>query len=71
MRDADPNRWIAQEVAQFRDMETLEGSRRVKRKVALRAFALSGEETKVWQSGLTCFAFHPASYAVNSSQGGG
>jgi uncharacterized circularly permuted ATP-grasp superfamily protein len=52
-------------------METLEGSRRVKRKVALRAFALSGEETKVWQSGLTCFAFHPASYAVNSSQGGG
>ncbi|MDR2193145.1 MAG: circularly permuted type 2 ATP-grasp protein [Treponema sp.] len=70
--ETEPRRWIAQEVVQFRDLDVLEKSGlRGQRKSDLRAFVLSGEETKVWQSGLTRFAFHPDSYVVNSSQGGG
>ncbi|MDR2794045.1 MAG: circularly permuted type 2 ATP-grasp protein [Treponema sp.] len=69
--ETEPRRWIAHEVVQFRDLEVLEAGGRGKRKSDLRAFVLSGEETKVWQSGLTHFAFHPDSYVVNSSQGDG
>ena len=41
------------------------------RKCDLRAFVITGEETKVWKSGLTRFSRNPNSFVVNSSQGGG
>lgn len=66
-----PRRWIAQEVIDFKDMEILDGNVRVERKADLRAFVISGKETKVWKSGLTRFSRDPNSFVVNSSQGGG
>ncbi len=66
-----PRRWIAQEVIDFKDMEILEGNERVERKADLRAFVISGKETRVWPSGLTRFSRNPDSFVVNSSQGGG
>ena len=66
-----PRRWIAQEVIDFKDLEILEGNERVERKADLRAFVISGKETKVWKSGLTRFSRNPNSFVVNSSQGGG
>ncbi len=67
----EPRRWIAQEVIDFKDLELLEGDEVVERKADLRAFVISGEETKVWKSGLTRFSRNPNSFVVNSSQGGG
>lgn len=67
----EPRRWIAQEVIDFRDLEILEGNERVERKADLRAFVISGKETRVWKSGLTRFSRNPNSFVVNSSQGGG
>jgi uncharacterized circularly permuted ATP-grasp superfamily protein len=77
--DAEPRRWIAQEVVQFRNMDILSGEGStdgklrdvVPRKADLRAFVLIGDDIKVWQSGLTRFARDADSYVVNSSQGGG
>lgn len=66
-----PRRWIAQEVIDFKDLEIVEGDELVWRKADLRAFVVSGKETKVWRSGLTRFSRNPASFVVNSSQGGG
>lgn len=66
-----PRRWIAQEVIDFKDLEIVEGNERVERKADLRAFVISGRETKVWKSGLTRFSRNPNSFVVNSSQGGG
>ena len=66
-----PRRWIAQEVVDFKDLEILEGEERVWRKADLRAFVVTGKETKVWKSGLTRFSRNPDSFVVNSSQGGG
>lgn len=68
---SEPRRWIAQEVIDFKDLEILEGNERVERKADLRAFVISGKQTKVWQSGLTRFSRNPNSFVVNSSQGGG
>ena len=67
----EPRRWIAQEVIDFKDLEIQEGDERVERKADLRAFVISGEQTRVWKSGLTCFSRNPNSFVVNSSQGGG
>lgn len=67
----ESRRFIAQEVIDFQDMDVSEGSEIVKRKADLRAFVLSGKETKVWASGLTRFSRNPDSFVVNSSQGGG
>lgn len=67
----EPRRWIAQEVIDFKDLEILEGNERVERKADLRAFVISGKQTKVWKSGLTRFSRNPDSFVVNSSQGGG
>ena len=67
----EPRRWIAQEVIDFKDLEILEGEDRVERKADLRVFVISGEDTKVWKSGLTRFSRNPNSFVVNSSQGGG
>lgn len=66
-----PRRWIAQEVVDFKDLEILEGDGLVWRKADLRAFVVSGRETRVWRSGLTRFSRNPDSFVVNSSQGGG
>ncbi len=66
-----PRRWIAQEVIDFKDLEILENDEFVERKADLRAFVVSGQETKVWRSGLTRFSRNPDSFIVNSSQGGG
>ncbi len=68
---AESRRFIAQEVIDFQDMEIMEGDERVWRKADLRIYVLSGRETKVWASGLTRFSRNPASFVVNSSQGGG
>lgn len=51
-----PRRWIAQEVVDFKDLEILEDGELVWRKADLRAFVVSGNETKVWKSGLTRFS---------------
>ncbi len=68
---AEPRRFIAQEVIDFRDIPILEGDTQVERKADLRAFVLSSEEPVVWKSGLTRFSRNPDSFIVNSSQGGG
>lgn len=68
---AQPRRFIAQEVIDFIDLEVHEQGKTVYRKADLRAFVLSGRETKVWASGLTRFSRNPDSFVVNSSQGGG
>ncbi|WP_317855925.1 circularly permuted type 2 ATP-grasp protein [Chakrabartyella piscis] len=68
---AEPRRFIAQEVIDFEDLPLLEGDTTIERKADLRAFVLSGTETKVWPSGLTRFSRNPDSFIVNSSQGGG
>ena len=69
--EREPRRFIAQEVIDFRDLEIMDEGKRVERKADLRAFVLSGAETKVWASGLTRFSRNPDSFIVNSSQGGG
>ena len=67
----EPRRFIAQEVIDFIDLPIMENSEQVPRKADLRAFVLSGKETRVWPSGLTRFSRQPDSFVVNSSQGGG
>ncbi len=68
-----PRRWIAQEIIDFKDLEILDGEddKVIERKADLRAFVVSGKETKVWKSGLTRFSRQEGSFVVNSSQGGG
>lgn len=66
-----PRRWIAQEVINFIDLEIMDGEEKVRRKADLRAFVVTGNETKVWPSGLTRYTRDPKSFVVNSSQGGG
>ena len=69
----EPRRFIAQEVIDFQDLDIIDddGKTLVPRKADLRAFVLSGEDVKVWKSGLTRFSRNPDSFIVNSSQGGG
>ena len=71
MIEKDPRRWIAQEVIDFKDLEILDEGELVWRKADLRAFVVTGKESKVWKSGLTRFSRDPNSSVVNSSQGGG
>lgn len=66
-----PRRFISQEVIDFQDLPIMEGDGQVERKADLRAFVLSGATTEVWPCGLTRFSRNPASFIVNSSQGGG
>lgn len=69
---AEPRRFIAQEVVHFRSLPALdEDGKPCQRMADLRAFVLSGRETKVWRSGLTRFSRVEGSMIVNSSQGGG
>lgn len=67
----EPRRFIAQEVIDFQDLDTMEDGRIVPRKADLRAFVLMADEPLVWRSGLTRFSRNPDSFIVNSSQGGG
>ncbi len=67
----EPRRFIAQEVIYFKDLPIMDGGQAVERKADLRAFVLTGKTTQVWASGLTRFSRNPASFVVNSSQGGG
>ena len=71
MMEREPRRFIAQEVIDFEDLDILDDGEAVPRKADLRAFVLSGNETRVWKSGLTRFSRNPDSFIVNSSQGGG
>ena len=66
-----PRRWIAQEVIDFLDLPIMENGEQVMRKADLRVYVLSGKTCQVWPSGLTRFSRNPASFVVNSSQGGG
>ena len=70
---AEPRRFIAQEIIDFKDLDILDtdGVTVIPRKADLRAFVLSGETVRVWKSGLTRFSRNPDSFIVNSSQGGG
>ncbi|MBQ7543973.1 MAG: circularly permuted type 2 ATP-grasp protein [Synergistaceae bacterium] len=68
---AEPRRFIAQEVIDFRDIDIYEDGKRVPRKADFRAFVLMSDEPVVWKSGLTRFSRNPDSFVVNSSQGGG
>ena len=70
--EAEPRRFIAQEVVHFRDLPSIdEDGRPIRRMADLRAFVLTGKTTSVWTSGLTRYAREPGSMIVNSSQGGG
>ncbi|MCQ2553703.1 MAG: circularly permuted type 2 ATP-grasp protein [Clostridia bacterium] len=69
--EAEPRRFIAQEVIDFQDLDILEGKEKLPRKADLRAFVLMADEPLVWKSGLTRFSRNPDSFIVNSSQGGG
>ena len=71
MIKSEPRRFIAQEVIDFKDIDIFDNGERVPRKADLRAFVLTGEDVKVWRSGLTRFSRIPDSFIVNSSQGGG
>ena len=68
---AEPRRVIAQEIIDFQDLDILDEGEIVPRKADLRAFVLMADEPIVWASGLTRFSRNPASFIVNSSQGGG
>ncbi len=68
---AEPRRFIAQEVIDFQDLDIVDEGEIVARKADLRAFVLMADEPMVWASGLTRFSRNPASFIVNSSQGGG
>ncbi|WP_342590844.1 circularly permuted type 2 ATP-grasp protein [Olsenella profusa] len=71
--EAEPRRFIAQEVIDFRDIDVVDpaSGERVPRKCDLRAFVLTGKHTHVWYSGLTRCSFVEGQMIVNSSQGGG
>lgn len=71
MLEKEPRRFIAQEVIDFEDLDIMDQGSVVPRKADLRAFVLSGKQTRVWKSGLTRFSRNPDSFIVNSSQGGG
>lgn len=70
---AEPRRFIAQEVIDFRDIDVVDPDTGEisPRKCDLRAFVLTGQNTHVWYSGLTRYSSVPGEMIVNSSQGGG
>jgi len=68
----EPRRFISQEVIDFIDLDILdESGGTIPRKADLRAYVLTGKNTRVWASGLTRFSRVEGSFIVNSSQGGG
>lgn len=69
--NANPRRFIAQELIEFYDEKCYIEDELQPRKADLRAYVVMGEEIKVWPSGLTRYAMDEGNYLVNSSQGGG
>ena len=69
---AEPRRFIAQEVIQFKNIDVVdpETGQMSPRKCDLRAFVVTGKNTHVWYSGLTRYSSIPGQMIVNSSQGG-
>lgn len=70
---AEPRRFIAQEVIQFKNIDVVdpETGQMSPRKCDLRAFVVTGKNTHVWYSGLTRYSSIPGQMIVNSSQGDG
>ena len=58
---AEPRRFIAQEVIQFKDIDVVdpETGQMSPRKCDLRAFVVTGKNTHVWYSGLTRYSSIP------------
>ncbi|WP_428738066.1 circularly permuted type 2 ATP-grasp protein [Sulfurimonas sp.] len=69
--EAEPRRFIAQEVIEFYDEKCFMDNEIVERKADFRAYVIMAEEPKVWSCGLTRYAVEAGNYLVNSSQGGG
>jgi uncharacterized circularly permuted ATP-grasp superfamily protein len=69
--EADPDRWIAQELVHLSTAPTEVGGRLEPRHVDLRPFAVFGEEIRIVPGGLTRVALEEGSMIVNSSAGGG
>jgi uncharacterized circularly permuted ATP-grasp superfamily protein len=68
----EPTRFISQDVIDFIYLDIMdEKGGTVPRKADLRAYVLTGRDTRVWASGLTRFSRVSGSFIVNSSQGGG
>ncbi len=69
---ADPRRWIAQEVVGLSTVPSQSGDHLAPRHVDLRPFAINdGAHIRVLPGGLTRVALREGSLVVNSSQGGG
>ncbi|MDQ6775010.1 MAG: circularly permuted type 2 ATP-grasp protein [Actinomycetota bacterium] len=70
--EAEPERWIAQELVHLSTVPTeTEDGGLVPRHVDLRPFAVFGDEIRIVPGGLTRVALRAGSMVVNSSQGGG
>jgi len=70
--EADPRRWIAQELVLLSTVPSQDGDRLRPRHVDLRPFATNdGQRVHVLPGGLTRVALREGSLVVNSSQGGG
>jgi uncharacterized circularly permuted ATP-grasp superfamily protein len=70
--EAQPERWIAQELVHLSTAPTETGGGRLApRHVDLRPFAVFGDEIRIVPGGLTRVALREGSMIVNSSQGGG
>jgi uncharacterized circularly permuted ATP-grasp superfamily protein len=70
--EADPERFIAQELVHLSTVPTETGDGRLApRHVDLRPFAVFGDEIRIVPGGLTRVALEEGSMIVNSSQGGG
>lgn len=67
----NPGRWMAQPVQQFSTIPCATADRLEPHRSDLRAFIVTGKESWVLPGGLTRVAPDPASFVVNSSQGGG
>jgi uncharacterized circularly permuted ATP-grasp superfamily protein len=69
--EAEPERYIAQELVHLSTVPTEVGGRLSPRHVDLRPFAVFGDEIRIVPGGLTRVAMREGSMIVNSSQGGG
>ncbi|MDJ0789094.1 MAG: circularly permuted type 2 ATP-grasp protein [Myxococcota bacterium] len=68
---ADPRNYIAQPLVQLSSCPTWTDQGLAPRRVDLRPYVITGEESWVLPGGLTRVALVEGSYVVNSSQGGG
>jgi uncharacterized circularly permuted ATP-grasp superfamily protein len=70
--EAQPTRWIAQELVHLSTAPTEVGGGKLEpRHLDLRPFAVFGDEIRIVPGGLTRVALQKGSMIVNSSQGGG